>query len=220
MAAWDELKVVLVRLREEQPGVLTAYPMPEVDKGRVPPFMIWLAPWGAATAAELHRQFGDDVKLKVGALPYPPGSQLRSRPATAPPPGLLDSREITAELDGPAVVRSGHTLRHSLLVRNLSGRELQIATSGSVTAAVVDPKTGEVVGGFSGAQPLPLVIFRVAAGATERIPLLIGTASIAPRLGYVVPAGEWGIQATLTLGPDPRDSPRRRTPILPLAVFA
>ena len=134
---------------------------------------------------------------------------------TAPLPGLLDSREITVELDGPAVVRSGHTLRHGLLVRDLSGRDLQIATNGSVTAAVVDPQTGEVVGGFSGWQTAPLIIFRVAASATERIPLLIGTASYTPRLGYVVPAGEWGIQATLTLGPHPRDSPRRRTPILP-----
>ena len=220
MTVWDELKVVLVWLSEEQPGVLMSFPMPEVDEGRVPPFRIDLAPWAVTTAEELRRQFGDDVELRVGALPYPPGPEPRPRPVTAPLPDLLDSREITVELDGPAVVRSGHTVRHSLLVRNLSGRELQIATNGQVTAAVVDPQTGEVVGGFSGWQTAPLVIFRVAAGATGPIPLLIDTASYTPRLGYVVPAGEWGIQATLTLGPDPRDSPRRRTPILPLTITA
>jgi hypothetical protein len=222
VTVWDELKVVLVRLREEEPGALMMYPTLELDPGRVPPvppFGIGLAPWAAATAAELRRQFGDDVELTVGALPYPPGPEPRTRPAATPTPSLLDPREITAALDGPAVVRSGHTLPHSLLVRNLSGRELQIATNGQVTAVVVDPQTGEVVGGFSGAQPLPLIIVRVAAGATEPIPLLIGTASFTPRLGYVVPAGEWGIQATLTLGPD-RDSPRRRTPILPLTITA
>lgn len=218
MAVWDELKAVLIRLRDEQPGVLLGYPMPEVDEGRVPPFKIGLAPGAAATAEELHRQFGDDIEVTVGALPYPPGLQPRPRSATTTLPGLLDPHEITVELDGPAVVRSGHTLRHSLLLRNLSGRELQIATSGQVTAAVVDPQTSEVVGGFSGAQPALLVIFRVAAGATEPIPLLIGTASYTPRLGYVVPAGEWGIQATLTLGPHPRDSLRKRTPILPLTI--
>jgi hypothetical protein len=48
-------------------------------------------------------------------------------------------------------------LQHNLLVRNLSGRELQIS---QVTAAVVDPQTGEVVGGFAGWQALALVIFR------------------------------------------------------------
>jgi hypothetical protein len=75
-----------------------------------------------------------------------------------------------------------------------------------------------VVGGFAGFQALPLVIFRVAPGQTERIPLLIGTASSAPRLGYAIPPGAWGIQATLTLGPNPRDAPRRRTPVLPLTI--
>ena len=147
MTAWDELKVVLVRLRDEQPGVLREYPTLELDPGRVPPvppFGIRLAPWAAATAAELRRQFGDDVELTVGALPYPPGAQPRPRPATTPLPGLLDSREVTVELDGPAVVRSGHTLRHGLLVRNLSGSELQIATNGGVTAVVVGRAVPEV----------------------------------------------------------------------------
>ena len=152
MTVWDELKVVLVRLREQEPGALMMYPTLELDPGMVPPvppFGIGLAPWAAATAAELRRQFGDDVELTVGALPYPPGPEPRARPATTPPSGLLDSREITAELDGPAVVRSGHSLRHGLLVGNLSGRELQIATNGQVTAVVVDPQTCEVVGGFA-----------------------------------------------------------------------
>ena len=220
MAAWDELKVVLLRLRDEQPGVLMQYPMPEVDEGRVPPFAITLAPWATTTAEELHRQFGDDVELTVGALPYPPGRQLRPRPETGPTQDLLDPQQIAAELDGPAVVRSGQTLRHGLLLRNLTGHELQIATNGQVTGVIVDPQTGEVVGGFSGAQRLPLIVFRVAPGQTVRLPLLIGTASFTPRLGYKVPGGDWGIQATLTLGPSPGDSPRRRTPVLPLTITA
>jgi hypothetical protein len=79
---------------------------------------------------------------------------------------------LGAEPAGPAVVSSGHSVRHGLLLRNLTGRELQIATNGQVTAAVA------------------------------------------------IPPGDWGIQATLALGPHPRDSPRRRTPILPLTVTA
>ena len=74
MTAWDELKVILVRLREEQPGVLLGYPTLELDPGRVPPvppFGIRFVPWAAATAAELHRQFGDDVRAdgRGAALP-------------------------------------------------------------------------------------------------------------------------------------------------------
>jgi hypothetical protein len=220
VTVWDELKPVLVRLRDQQPGTLMQYPMPDVDQGRQPPFTIQLAPWAAGAAEELHRQFGDNVDLTVGAIPYPPGRQPRRPPATGQPLDLLDPQEIAAALDGPAVVTSGHTLWHGLLLRNLTDRELQIATNGQVTAEVVDPHTGEVVGGFSGAQRLPLIIFRVAPGKTGRIPLLIGTTSFTPRLGYTVPAGDWGIQATLTLGPNPRNSPRRRTPVLPLTITA
>jgi hypothetical protein len=218
MAAWDELKVILARLRDQQPGTLMQSPMPEADKGGQPPFTIVLAPWAASTAEELHRQFGDDVDLTVGALPYPPGRQPQRPPATDQPPGLLNPDEMAAELDGPAVVRSGHTLQHGLLLRNLTGRAFQIATNGQLTATVVDPVTGEAVGGFVGFQTLPRIIFGLVPGKTTRIPLLIGTASLTPKLGYAVPAGTWGIQAALTFDPDPGNSPGRRTPVLPLTI--
>jgi hypothetical protein len=219
VTAWDELKPVIARLRDQHPGALMSYPSLEAHTDRTPPFGIQLAPWAADTAEELRRQFGDDVELTVGSLPYPPGRQGPRRPAPGQIPDLLDPREVTAELDGPAVVSSGHTLRHHLTVHNLTGSELQIATNGHVTAAVVDPQTGEVVGGLSGWQTQPLIFFRAAPGGSTRIPLLIGTASRTIRLGYTVPAGEWGIQVTLKLGLDPRNSPRR-TPILPLTITA
>ena len=223
MTAWDELKPVLARLREQQPGVLARYPSLGPDLVvRTPPIKIHLTPWAADAAEELHRQFGDDVELTVGFLPYPPGRQGRRRrsPGATPPdlPDLLDPHAVMAALDGPAVVSSGHALHHHLTLHNLTGSELQIATNGGVTAVVVDPQTGETVGGFSGMQTLPLKVFRAISGGNVRIPLLIGTASSRPRLGYTVPPGEWGIQVTLTLGPDPRSSPRRRTPILPVTI--
>jgi hypothetical protein len=215
---WGELKLVLARLRDQQPGALMMYPMPEADQGRQPPFTIHLAPWAVSTAEELHRQFGDTLDLTVGALPYPPARPPQHPLTTGQLPELLDPHEIAVELDGPAVVSAGRTLRHGLLIGNLTSRDLQIATNGQVTADVADPRTGEIVGGFAGAQPQPLIIFPVAPGQNRRIPLLVGTASYTPRLGYTVPAGDRGIQATLTLGPDPRSSPHRRTPILPLSI--
>jgi hypothetical protein len=218
VAVWDELKPVLVSLQDGQPGTLMQYPMPEADEDRQPPFTIHLAPWALVASEDLHRQFGDAVELTVSALPYPPGRQPHHRPGTEKAPDLLDPHEILTELDGPAAVPSGHTLRHNLLVGNLADRELQIATNGQITAVVVNPQTGEVVGGFFGAQALPLVIVGIASGQAERIPLVVGTASFSPRLGYAVPAGEWGIRATLTIGPDPASSPRRRTPVMPLTI--
>src|ERR1700736_1376566 len=122
MTVWDELKVVLARLRDQQPDTLMQYPTPEVAEGRQPPFTIRLAPWAAATAEELHQQFGDDIELTVGGPPYPPRRPPPRPPPAAPPPGLPAPDEIGAELDGPAVAGSGHTLQHGLLLRNLTGR--------------------------------------------------------------------------------------------------
>jgi len=118
------------------------------------------------------------------------------------------------------VVRSGHTLRHGLLVSNLTRQELTIATNGQVTAVVVDPRTGQAVGGFAGFQTLAGVFFRVAARTTERIPLLIGTASFTPELGYILPSGSWGVQVPLDLAPDILTRHRRLTPVLPLTITA
>ena len=105
------------------------------------------------------------------------------------------------------MVSSGHTLRHGLLLRNLSGRALQIATNGQVAADVVDPHTGEVVGGFSRATESAADHFPRGARTDRPGSPLIGTASFTPRLGYSVPAADWGIQATLTLGPHPAAHP-------------
>jgi hypothetical protein len=233
MAVWHEVEAVLVRLRQEHPGAFVAS-APPLDAGIVggpapgPPFTVWLAPWATGVAEQLHQQFGGDVHLVVGALPYP-----LSILSTAPPPPplsvlstplpteLLDPREIAAWLDGPAVVRSGQTVEHGLLLRNLTGRDLQICTYGFVDAVVVDPHTGEVVGvaGKLGLPYFPLVVVSVPPGQTERVPLLIGTSSCTPRLGYVVPPGDWGVRAVLTLGED-RDSPGRQTNVLPLTITA
>ncbi len=60
----------------------------------------------------------------------------------------------------------------------------------------------------------------MAAGSTERIPLLIGTASFTPELGYLLPPGSWGLQAPLDLAPDLRTRHRRLTPVLPLTITA
>lgn len=221
MMVWDELRPILARLRDGQGGTLLEFPDPRDEEGQPPPYQITLAPTAVAIAQDLHRQFGGSVRLTVGCLPYPPGRQPdppRDHLIRQPPGEMLGPEEAEVRLDGPATVRSGETLRHALLVRNLTGRVLPIATNGNLTAVVVDPQIGQVVGGFAGAQTMPLIMFPVAPGNTERIPLLIGTASFRPDLGYTVPPGSWGIQVPLDLEWDPYTRERRRTPVLPLTI--
>src|SRR5258708_25344232 len=188
MTVWDDLKRVIARLSNEQPAPLLGYRDPGRDGGRQPPFAIHLAPWAAATAADVFDQFGGDVHLTVGALPFPPGAAHEPRPALRRRADPLDPGQAAAELDGPAVVRSGHTLRHGLLVRNRSSDEIKGATNGAGTPVVVEPAPEQGVGWLAGAQTLPLVVFAVAPGATERIPLLIVPASFEPELSYTGPA--------------------------------
>ena len=225
MTVWAELREALSRLAADQPEALRGHPGLDQDDAD-PPYYIELAAWALDAAEGLDRQFGDQVHLTLGALPYPPGRSPRwpPGPRRAPAP-LLGPDEAEVELDGPAVVRSGYELRHGLLVRDRSGAGLAFATSGQVIGVVVDPVTGGVVGGFSGWAHTVLVVFRVPPGGTGRIPLLIGTASTTERLGYAVPPGDWGVQASLELMPDEeppynRERIHRRTPVLPLTITA
>jgi hypothetical protein len=229
VATWDEIRQALAGLLAERPGILMSSPDLGGGDAGGPPYQVGLAPWAEDAAGELWRRFGEQVDLRVGALPYPPGH--RAAEGVPPPAGLseraalLEPGQAEAELDGPAVVRSGHTLDHGLLVRDRSGAGLAIATNGRLTASVVDPATGDEVGGFVGFQTLPGIVFRVPPGGTERIPLLIGTASTRERLGYLVPPGDWGVEATLSLladadAPGGREQVQRRTPVLPLTITA
>jgi hypothetical protein len=108
--------------------------------------------------------------------------------------------------------RFGDTTTHHLLVTNLTGADVGIETNGHLTATIVDPDTGVSVGGYAGAKRLPLVTFTAAPATTVRIPLLVGTASYRPALGYTVPPGTWWLTAPIRLA----DGRHLTTP--PLAV--
>jgi hypothetical protein len=212
MAVWDTLKVEIQRALDEHPHALVGYPDPRSDRGREPPLGIELAPWATEVARSFHDRFGADVHLQVGALSYPDGVPVLSHlPELEPDRG---PNEVAVTVETPLVVQSGQSLRSTLQVGNRTDEELRIQTNGAVTGYVVDPGTGAIVGGYSGAQILPGVTFRIAPGAFEPIPLLVGTATFVAGLGYAVPPGSWKVRAPLKLG----DGRRITTPGLPITV--
>jgi hypothetical protein len=211
VTVWDELKPVLLELRDA--GALTAYPDPRVDEGRHPPFSIDLAAWASEHADDLHERFGDDVTLQVGALRYPDPQPYLIRESFATVPEL-DNSEAVVTLATPIEVQSGHSLHTRLHIRGCGSAMLKISTNGLITATIIDPKSAQVVGGFAGPQTMPLVIFTVSPGEELDIPLLVGTQSFVPELGYGIPAGEWHMAAILRV----KDHPEARTPYLPLTV--
>jgi hypothetical protein len=214
MATWDELSTTLALLERQNPRPLTHWPQPGTRQRQPPPFRIGLAAWATATAEQLHQQFGADVKLTVGALRYPQRTPAASAGPGPPPPPQLNPDQVQVALDGALSIQSGRLAQHGLMITNLASRPLQINTSGSLIAQVVNPATGAVVGGYSGPVHATLMTYTAAPRATERIPLLVGTDSFVPELGYAIPPGQWGIEATL----DPALGQAVRTPILPLTI--
>jgi hypothetical protein len=216
MSVWTELRLELLRLAEVEPDVLLSYPSPEGEPDRRPPFSIRLEPTGLLVAQDLHRRFGDAVKLRVGVLPYPPAvDDSPFGPVLHDPiePGhRLDG--IDVELDAPLAVSSGETARHHVRVTNKATKALVVNTNGQLTARVVELATGKHVGGSAGFQRMPLVTFTVPPGETTRIPLLVATASYVSELGYVIPPGRWGLTADLKLA----DGRTLQSPVLPFDV--
>ena len=172
-------------------------------------------------ARHLHERYEDAIELTVGVLPYPlaPGLDEVDGSDRRPPrvrPPLLPAGELAVDADGALVVQSGRTGRGSLRVSNRGPADVVIETNGVLTASVVDPTTGEVIGGFAGFQTVPLVTFVAPSGGEVSIPLLIGTTSVVARLGYSVPPGEWAIEVPVRIA----GRGQFRTPLLALHVGA
>ncbi|MCA1693839.1 MAG: hypothetical protein LC749_03425, partial [Actinobacteria bacterium] len=205
----------LQRLQTAEPPVLMQYPSPEPGYRR-PPVSIQLAADADSTAADLRSSYGDFVSLRVGVLPYPPPAR---QPSPLPASARTSDRvrvnptEMRIVLEAPLALRSGQTTTFGLLLTNLSDHDICVRTNGHLTATIVDD-TGTAVGGYTGAQHLPLVIFTAAPSETVRIPLLVGTASYSAELGYAVPAGTWHLTAPMNLG----DGRQLLTPALQLTI--
>jgi hypothetical protein len=110
-------------------------------------------------------------------------------------------------------VASGHDVTSTVRVHNHQDRSEMLATNGQITGRVINPRTGDVVGGFAGFQTMPRITFEIPPHASASVPLLIGTASTTSELGYAVPAGRWSFDAIVDL-----DSGTYRTAPLPLTV--
>ena len=198
MSGWESLRVDLLRYLEEAPGTLVVAPNPHTEhrRGQERRFHIQLAAWASDIAGELHGKYGELVELQVGALTFPakqpvwPGRllQLPGEPAIAA--GLI------VETLAPLTIRSGYHARQDVVVTNQAAHEQILLTAGDLISAVID-STGRTVGRFVGPHNLPRIEFPIEAGQSRPVPVLIGTASLVPELGYAVPPGRWALRISL-----------------------
>ena len=207
----DELHDVLAELRRDPRNPLRGHG--QIGDPAGGPWRVSLAAWAVDIADTIHSLFGSFVNVEVGFLSFPNRGRTRRAEMPGRPP-TLSSNEIDVRLDHPCKVASGHDLRAMVLVHNRGLESIDVRTNGHLTATVLDVTSGEVVGGYAGAQTLPLVMFHAAPGEVVEIPVLIGTASLEPSLGYAVPPGEWQLDVVLDI--DQRG--RYRSMPLPMSV--
>lgn len=138
----------------------------------------------------------------MGYLPYPDRFSSQRFP-----PVLLEASDhpplpdgVTLSLTDGFTVGSGTRGHTTLTVRNDTAEEVAASTNGGLCPTVVDPVTAQPVGGYEGALTLMLKIFTIAPGDSCEIPVLVGTASLRPDLGWAVPPGRWALAFGLLVG--------------------
>ena len=195
MTGWQSLRVDLRRLLEESPGALVVGPNPDSER-REPPIHIQLAAWATDIGATLNTKYGSLLYLRVGAMTFPARRlwvsedlpQLRGAPAE---PAGLDVEALS-----PLSVRTGRYAHDDVLVTNRTAHEHVLITNGSLTSAVAD-SSGSIVGLYVGPHTAARVEFAIEPHQSRPVPVLIGTASMVPDLGYAVPPGRWGLVIAL-----------------------
>lgn len=213
MGDWEDLQNELGAIRVAHPEALYAWA--GADHGR--PWRIHLAAWAVDIARGLHERFGEQVDLTVGFLHYP---DRRSPGRAERPSGFGPGLEVIPpevarfRLAAPLTVASGHDVAGRLDVTAVAFPVEMSGAGSGVTPVVIDPGSGEIVGGFAGVQPAIRRSFTARVGETIEVPLLLGTASLVARLGYSVPPGRWAAEA-IVVG----DGRSWRSPPIPLTVI-
>ncbi|WP_350277076.1 hypothetical protein [Kribbella sp. HUAS MG21] len=192
MAGWASLRVELRRLEEEAPGALVVWPGPESERREDKPASVQLAAWATGIAGELHATYGDFVQLQVGAMSFP-DKQLLVRDLRGERGEVVGLHVAAA---GPLSVRSGRSSHSDVLVTNRTAHQQVLVSSRRLSSAVTDA-SGKVVGLYVGPINAVRVEFPIEPHATRSVPVLIGTASVVPSLGYAVPPGTWGLAIEL-----------------------
>jgi hypothetical protein len=199
MAGWESLRADLRRLLEESPDALMVFQDPDSEqRGR--PIHLELAAWATDFAAALNAKYGSLVDLRVGAMTFPAGQlwlkkrwyehwyQLRGAPA--------EHAGLDVEPLSPLTIRTGRFAYRDVLVTNRAAYEQVLVTNGALASAVAD-NSGAVVGLYVGPHSLARVGFAIEPHQSRPVPVLIGTASVVPDLGYAVPPGQWWLVIAL-----------------------
>lgn len=148
-------------------------------------------------ARELHEQFGDAIKVTVGAFAYPVGLEASSR-LRAAPTSTVDFPAARVEVvPASAAAPVGTDVTGDVRITNESTVEQLTIDTGQPLDGLLIDDDHRVVGaahGFKGGTGYGV---RLDPGATATIRFSAGVDSLDPRLGTTLPAGEYRLIVTI-----------------------
>jgi hypothetical protein len=154
------------------------------------PAWVWLRSGCADLAADLHREFGDQVDLRVGLLPFPLSRCSDDAPVAGdvpPAPSWLGVRPVQPVLIG----RHRDSVLVPVRLSNRSAHDVVIVIGQTAVGHLLDPQTLQIAGGPAGVTNLMALVHEVPAGGCVEVSAMFGPASARTRWGYQLPAGRW-----------------------------
>lgn len=187
----------------EDPGFDASSPLRQLGPG-FGTVRVRLASFAEEQARRLVDRYGAAVEVWVGAFPYPMDREgpVRARELPSPPSLEVEGLEAHIDLDVGTLEPGAGGEGRVVLANRGSGR-IELDTTQPLSATLVDPATGRVVGGFVGGVAGTGLRVDLAPGQETAIRLLIGSDSLDPALGYVVPPGSYRLRVFVPVGTGP-----------------
>ncbi len=161
-----------------------------------------LAPGRYDLARRYVEQWGDLVRITMGALPYvPEGCGPQPEPRVCPPLAGLDPATAGLELRiSPATLtmRASEQGRAELVVRNVGTERFEIDSGKPIVGQLVRLGTTEAVGSYAGVSEGVGGGVRLAPGEEGAIPVIFGAARCDGQPGSALPPGQYGLRVVLT----------------------
>ena len=179
------------------------------------PIAIALPATEEALARDLFDRYGEAVQLTVGALAYPidEASSVCQEPVGEPAPAELEVSIVPPT--GPLGPDAFGSATFEVQLTNLGEAPIQF-TTGTARGTILDSNGNVVATSANLALTLVGIGIDLAPGASTVVPGVVAMASCDPRLGYVLPPGDYGLVASLSRS----DTPHVRTPAQPITVAA
>jgi hypothetical protein len=196
---------IIVEAQANQ-GVFNTFSGP-VEATNVPSVLIvGLNPGQEARAAEYVQRWGPIVRIEIAGQPYvPKGCGPQSQAPTCFDVAAGDPAAAKVELS-LTLAKSAFTVAEvgqaTLRVHNLGTETFNASSGPEIVGVVVQPSTSHVVGQFTGAARLSLIVRPIAPGESADIPVIFGAARCDGGEGSALPPGVYGLRAVL--GADPR----------------